>query len=691
MKYHLNIKRNRSIGLVAAGCVGIAGMIWAEAVPVASDQARLWINHLLPLPHEISITNAVTIKPADMSFVSRPDAGSIRQQALADLQSLYRDKVGFVPTGTAFQVILEIVNDRDKAALVQAADAKRLADCPNKDQAYLIQPEGANRLIVAGLTEKGVYYGAQTLRQLLAVHLARESVTIPLVRVLDWPDMEERGVWNGEVKATPALAALKLNFQTYICGYKREQQTLRPELNRNILELLRNHAMVERVQMIHHLNYLGKYGLYQLYPELKGKGEKAVPEGELYKYGGRDIANICASNPLWVKIIADMLTALSSQGARDVSVWMSEFTGSCQCDECRKLTQVQLESKLIAAAWQQARRQYPDLALRIFFSQGDDKPATAQALADLPPEVKIERVYNMGKPFLDAAAQGRWVMTFDGKWMDFTDFRFWDPECYAKPIRKGHAEKLKGVLSLSAHYLGDGVVAPAYYPIVYNYALSAIAEWSWNINGRNTRQFQEAWATRQGYEQPAQFADWAEKMAALTALLTTGHAEATEGTNLKGFKNPFRLAGEKIRQRQPLGYYSTQELVRAQEYCQQALAVAEKLNKPEAAVETRFLMAFVQMHAKLNSLSERIMLFDASQPAGQKPVREALGALQAATENMLAAKDRQIGLWKAEPAAFAEKAKKEIHEQWENIQQSMEVSLKAVLNSEPSPARQGSK
>jgi len=118
-------------------------------------------------------------------------------------------------------------------------------------------------------------------------------------------------------------------------------------------------------------------------------------------------------------------------------------------------------------------------------------------------------------------------------------------------------------------------------------------------------------------------------------------------------------------------------------YGQQALAMAEKLNKPEAAVETRYLLAFVQMHAKLNYLSERIMTFDASQPAGQKPVREAFGALQAAIENMVAAKDQQIGLWKAEPAAFAEKAKKEIHAQWQNVSKSMEEALDSLLNSAP--------
>ena len=42
--------------------------------------------------------------------------------------------------------------------------------------------------------------------------------------------------------------------------------------------------------------------------------------------------------------------------------------------------------------------------------------------------------------------------------------------------------------------------------------IDALAEWSWNQDGRDERQFALAWATRQGCAEPERLADWVERM-----------------------------------------------------------------------------------------------------------------------------------------------------------------------------------
>ena len=62
--------------------------------------------------------------------------------------------------------------------------AGELRTVPNNTQAYVIQPSGDARLVLAALHPKGVYYAAQTLRQLLDRGIAKETVTVPLVAAL---------------------------------------------------------------------------------------------------------------------------------------------------------------------------------------------------------------------------------------------------------------------------------------------------------------------------------------------------------------------------------------------------------------------------------------------------------------------------------------------------------------------------
>jgi hypothetical protein len=658
---------------------------WAAPKAVPEAERQLWLNHLLPLPHEVAVERSVTLRPADVGLVIRADAGPVQAQIQAEITALFQEKAGQAPAGAGFQMVLGLLDDRGQVEGRAVADAGRLRSCPNPEQAYLIRPDGDDRLLVAALHERGLYYGAQSLRQLLAAKLTPAAVTIPLATVTDWPDMEERGSWNSG-PVVPFVASLKLNFFTYVCGSTKQPNGLpRPAVNPQTMELLRRHAMVQRVQMMHHLNYFDRlYGLYGLYPELKGQGDKAICEGEHYKFAQRDIPVICASQPRWQAILTEMLEALAEQHAPEVSVWLSEFTGQCQCAECLKTTQTQAESRLVTAAWLAARQKYPELGLRIFYSQGDASPATAQALAALPPEVKIERVYSIYKPFLDAAQQGKWVLSFSGyDCIASPDNCFQSPEAISGPLAKGYAAKFRGVLSCSYPYYGEGTFPAGYYPVVYSFPLSALAEWSWNVNGRTPRQFAEAWATRAGYDQPARFADWIETMTALKRALAQPRVPGVGLPNAKGFKNQFATIADSIRERKPIGLYEAQALAEASARCQEALALAEPLNRPEAVTETRYFAALLTMYGELNRLSAALLDQDPAALPGGPLIQPAWAGYQAAVATAVAANAKRIELWRAEPADYVEKAQKEIEAQWQGVQKAMGEAIAARLATAP--------
>lgn len=661
--------------------IGAARAAWGAPQTGPQVDAGRWVQHLLPLPHEVAIPASVTLRPADIGIEVQAEAGPVQTQIQTELRALFRERAGLEPTGSGFRIVLGLVDGNGRLDGRDVPDAARLSSCPNSAQAYLIRPAGNAGLIVAALHERGLYYGAQTLRQLLATAFTRDAITVPLATVTDWPDMEERGIWNS-ARVVPFLASLKLNFFTYTCGAAKQPSGVpRPVVDPAVMALLRRHAMTGRVQLLHHLNYFDRlYGLYGLYPELRGQGDKAVCEGEHYKFAKRDIPVICASQPRWRTILTEMLDALGEQDVPEVSVWLSEFAGQCQCAECLKTTQVEAESRLVLESWQAARQKHPGLGLRIFFSQGDATAATAQALAALPPEVKVERVYSIYKPFLEAAQQGRWVLSFSGyDCIASPDLRFQSPEVILAPIAKGDAAKLRGVLSCSYPYYGEGSLPSGYYPGVYDFPLSAVAEWSWNVHGRTPRQFLEAWATRAGYPEPAGFADWIGAMTALRQALGQPRLPGAELPNTRGFRNPFAMIGQSLQDRQPIGLYEDQTLAAAREPAEQAQALAETLNRPDAAIETRYAMALLAMYRELNRLSDAIVGTDLSQPAAERKVRDAWAAYQAAVEAALAANARRLELWRAEPSDYVEKAQSELAGQWRRVQRTMDEAITALL------------
>jgi len=85
-------------------------------------------------------------------------------------------------------IVLARLTDRKVRAFLESKGLK--ADSIG-DQGYLLFSDNSH-LIVAANTGQGLFYGVQTLRQLL--HAEGQSVVCPAVSIRDWPSMEWRGV-----------------------------------------------------------------------------------------------------------------------------------------------------------------------------------------------------------------------------------------------------------------------------------------------------------------------------------------------------------------------------------------------------------------------------------------------------------------------------------------------------------------
>ena len=205
----------RSFG---GACIAFVVTWSCAAGEVSPEEEARWLRWLIPLPKEIEIKAAVTLPASEVGLRLRGSAGDVERTGYEELVALFKDKTGTEPKGGRFEILMGVCGDDGRLDGVPIADAPRLPELPNSEQAYVIQPVGERRLVLSALNERGVYYATQTLRQLLGSRFAEGQVTVPLVRALDWPDLAERGEWGGSANRDIVwLASHKMNLvETHI-------------------------------------------------------------------------------------------------------------------------------------------------------------------------------------------------------------------------------------------------------------------------------------------------------------------------------------------------------------------------------------------------------------------------------------------------------------------------------------------
>lgn len=605
-----------------------------------------WLRQLLPLPHEIELIETVSCAPGSVDVRSRPDAGEIEKQAAGELLQLLGEKNRDGVQERAFEILLGVVDSEGKLENI-TVDVERLRALPNSDQAYLIFPEGKRMLVLAALSDRGVYYAARTLYQLLEKAVTPEKVLFPLVRVRDWPDFNERGMWNfpDEKAWIPWMSSMKLNYgkmaSTKLDTIVRDQVNT-ARIEKELMLEARRQAF-NYVPFILHLNFLHDCGLFKAYPELAGKGDGALSGRYFAHKQGNQHRVPCASQPKLVEILTEWIMSIAGQGGMDISCWLSERPAQCGCDACMAVGQFVLEARAFVKAWERARRDYPDVEIRLFLSTTSEE-RDYRVLAEAHPDIKIERACATSmetvlhrprdlqvNPLLDHyAAEGRWIASYDvpiganGK-VDTPEFKV--PHRSAHRVRD-YLRNLK-----RRRYSGaDGMIAWGTLAQEINgFNIAALAEWAWNTEGRSEEEFAVAWAVRTGMAEPEQIGKWA-------ALMGPVEFDVYDSDFPVCYSQGRAAAMIQERRRPYLGegmfryYVDEDDFARKRAVCVRALEIAETLPEADFAHETQVVDSYISLAHGVYRIAELMATADLEDLKQQHVLLEALEELEQAGE-----------------------------------------------------------
>lgn len=580
--------------LIAVVLFAVLATALAQAAVPAAD-CKAWVRHLIPLPKQLDFEGATSVAPADVSVVSRFDATCDVAEEAAKLLREALGQTGPV-TKPSFTITLALCDKSGKVQGRFVAGAEQLAKLPNWEQAYVIVP-GKNALTVAALDERGLYYGALTLSQLLPVKKVADKLTIPLVRVLDWPDLAERGEWGGNCASDIKwMSSVKMNLAEVHANLGINDAGLgTAEYQPGLIEEGRLHAF-KVVPIIHHLDQ--HLDILARMPEIAGQGKAAAP--------GPTVHAICFSQPRATQLVTDWMLALAKlPHVTDVCIWLSEDDVQCECAPCKAAGQFVLETRACVAAWRKALEVNPGLRLRLLLTQGSYK-FNDKVLAEAPPEVNISyydggRTYDSSRdpmiyPLLEGFAKsGRWLGVYPQITPSWRIVCPWSGPQFMKYRMTEFVDKK--LTNLCAY------ATP--HNRLYDFNVTAAAEWSWNAHGRDEREFAAAWATRRGVNDPEKAADWA------VMLGPVGWDVYGSGVPYPSF---FGQVGDVIRNRGkytlgkgPFRYFPDEQHIKDDlATCAAATKLAADLGDPWISAETQVITGYLTMLAKARSISELI-------------------------------------------------------------------------------------
>ncbi len=618
----------------------------AQPMPVYPVEQMKIVQNIIPLPREIGVEQKIEVKIADVGIRARHGAGDVESTAREELVNLFEEKSKVQPAGggTGFEIVLGTLDASGTLeGTAMKEDAERLKGLKNSDQAYVIRPVGENRLIVAALQENGVFYGVQTLIQLLENRMVEDTVSIPLVTVIDWPDMKYRGVWED-----PDLPLDELRL---IIRYKNNVFDGTAELKVNedgkgtatlsnetvdglpYMEYCRRHG-VKYVPTIIHLSHLARTGIYKKYPELQGKGDHAFSE-RISSFSAP-----CAAQPKFVEILADWMIDLAKLPHVDeICAWVSEDLTWCSCEKCTEAGHHVMEARAMVKAYNEVKKQYPNLQFRIYLSQGS-YPMNEKILAELPKDIGAVyydggRSYRSDRepmiyPVLDDFAKRGGLLGVCPQWnVSWAIICPWISPQFMKFRMTEYVDKNV--------YLVAAYATPSLN--YYEFNVTAAAEWGWNAHGRSERDFAIAWAAKKGFPDPVYAAEW---------IVTLGDVS----WDIHGSGFPFKLMrftkdeksfADLLKERNApkLGdniflYFPTPEKFdRNVAICDQALKMAETLGNADFIDESRIVQGQTRMLRDLYWIAEKYREYSADKTALKEELQKSLEDLTLASAQVV--------------------------------------------------------
>jgi hexosaminidase len=264
----------------------IAVLLLAAGLALAADLP------LIPYPQsvetsagELAVTAPVTITVLSKTYGDRFTATLLQEEfynttgVRATVSTVARPGPGV------------LIGYADDAAIAKQIEKRGLnPEVLSKAESYLLSIDESGALI-ASKTPAGLFYGVQTLRQLIRPAATRGHATIPHVKIADWPALRYRAlsidvsrgpILNEEQMFTAirTLAEYKLNmvsfYMEHVFPYKHspgvapEGAELSPALIKRLVEYARDFhvEIVPQQQTFGHLHHMLKMELYSSMAEL---------------------------------------------------------------------------------------------------------------------------------------------------------------------------------------------------------------------------------------------------------------------------------------------------------------------------------------------------------------------------------------------------------------------------------------
>jgi hypothetical protein len=190
-------------------CGGVGAL--AQTSPAALTCADL---HLVPAPRECVAVQTVPLSGSGVDAIAEKNEGD--EFALKDLEQAFAGRGLSFHVHDAPGIVLYRAQSAPAVELLQRNHLK--FDPAMHDEGYAIVPAGARGLAVIAETPAGIFYGAQTVKQLIRGSGKKAVLLVPTLR--DWPAMAHRGLSDDWSRGPlPNMEFLKREIRT-LAAYK---------------------------------------------------------------------------------------------------------------------------------------------------------------------------------------------------------------------------------------------------------------------------------------------------------------------------------------------------------------------------------------------------------------------------------------------------------------------------------------
>ncbi len=630
-----------AVGILFVAWHGASTAFSAEGKiePLANDEGSKWLRWVIPLPKQVRFEGKLRMPATDIAVQLRENSTDVERHAVYELTGLLSRKTGVQNfKDGSFSITIGVCDAEGKIDGTLIPGAETLRELKNSDQAYLITPLSGSGLAVTALSERGVYYGVKTLQQLLESRLAVGSVTMPIVTIVDWPDLAERGEWeflidlDGEIEF---FADRKLNLIEAWCAHLSldDQGHGVATFDTGLANVARLRA-IKWIPIISHFEHLPTEEVYKRFPETKGQGSHARtgPDGPA--------TLLCFSEAKTKELLADWFTSLSSiEGIDEICVWLSEQHIWCECDQCKTSNQHVLEAEACVQAWRLARKKNPHLRLRILLTQGS-YPANKEVLAAISdPEVRVlyyhgGLTYNSKRdpivyPLLEQfVKKDRWLGIYPQISASWSLVCPWSGPQFVKFRMNEFVDK--GLQCVSVRASADDRFS--------DFNLTATAEWSWNAKGRSEHEFAEAWAVRHGLSDPEKAADLIEMLGSVSWDVY-GSGIPTQSFPNSSVKMIENRAQPELGSGIFLYFPTVEHIDHDLTVCNKALKLAEELGDVALLSETRVVQGYVRMLKSIHVIAHAVAGKQPLGDADRRTLQTTFDELDHARRDVLAALD----------------------------------------------------